>query len=84
MVRNLPTGGTFYLDGVAIGSFDPTAHQGSLSSTVPLDIGVRSIDQGGEGYFKGGIDELEIFNRALGSDEVVGLMQAGHAGKCKK
>ncbi len=84
VVRNSPTGGTFYLDGVVIGSFDPTAHQGSLSTTVPLDIGVRSIDQGGEGYFKGGIDELEIFNRALGMDEVVGLKQAGHAGKCKK
>ncbi len=84
VVRNSTNGGTFYLDGVAVGSFDPTGHQGSLSSAVPLDIGVRSLAQGGGGYFNGGIDELEIFNRALDSDEILGLLQAGHAGKCKK
>ena len=84
VVRNLPNGGTFYLDGVAVGSFDPTGHPGSLSTSVPLEIGTLSLSQGGGSFFKGGIDEVEIFNRALGANEVVGLMQAGHAGKCKK
>lgn len=83
VVRNSPTGGAWYLDGAPIGTFDPTAHMGSLSTTVPLDIGVRSSAQYGGGYFKGGIDEVEIFSRALSSGEVLSLMQAGPAGKCK-
>jgi concanavalin A-like lectin/glucanase superfamily protein len=83
VVRSSHTGGTWYLDGMPIGNFDATAHPYSLSSSSPLDIGVRSAALGGGGYFKGGIDELEIFNRALSSTEVKMLMQSGHAGKCK-
>jgi hypothetical protein len=83
VVRNSPTGGTWYVDGLPVGNFDPTAHQSSLDSTTPLDIGVRSEAMGGSGYFKGGIDELEIFNRALSLTEMKTLKQAGHAGKCK-
>jgi hypothetical protein len=83
VVRNSHTGGTWYLDGAPVGNFDPTAHLGSLNSTAPLDIGVRSANQGGYGYFKGGIDELELFNRALNSSEVLALYNAASAGKCK-
>ncbi len=83
VIRNLPTGGAWYLDGAPIGTFDPRAHPNSLDSTSPLDIGVRSAGQGGGSYFKGGIDEVEIFTRALGSGEVFSLMQAGPSGKCK-
>src|ERR1700727_3645422 len=82
VVRNSHTGGTWYLDGAPVCNFDPTAHLGSLNSTAPLDIGVRSANQGGYGYFKGGIDELELFNRALNSSEVLALYNAASAGKC--
>ena len=84
VVRNSHTGGTWYLDGLPVGNFDPTARTGSLNSVAPLVIGVRSANQGGYGYFKGGVDELEIFNRALSSAEVLSLMRAGSAGKCKQ
>jgi hypothetical protein len=34
-------------------------------------------------WFKGDIDELEIFNRELTPAEVQGIYNAGAAGKCK-
>jgi hypothetical protein len=80
VVRNSHTGGTFYVDGNPRGTFDPTAHVGSLNSGATLDIGVQ---QGGGESFKGGLDELEIFNRALSLTEVQGLYLAGAHGKCK-
>ena len=80
VVRNSHTGGTFYVDGVAKGTFDPTAHVGSLNSGATLDIGTQ---QGGSEFFKGGLDELEIFNRALSLTEVQTLYLAGAHGKCK-
>ncbi len=83
VIRNSTAGGVWYLDGASIGTFNPTAHQGSLNSTSPLDIGVRTSAQQGGGYFKGSMDEVEIFTRALSSAEVLSLMQAGPAGKCK-
>jgi hypothetical protein len=81
VVRNSHTGGTFYVDGVVKGTFDPTAHVGSLSSGATLDIGVQ---QGGSESFKGALDELEIFNRALSLTEVQTLYLAGAHGKCNR
>src|SRR6185369_14444358 len=37
----------------------------------------------GTNSFNGFIDELAIYNRALTSDEVLSIRQAGAAGKCK-
>jgi uncharacterized repeat protein (TIGR01451 family) len=34
-------------------------------------------------FFKGAIDEVEIFNRALSEDEIKSIFNAGSAGKCK-
>ncbi|MBI3460455.1 DUF11 domain-containing protein [Candidatus Acetothermia bacterium] len=34
-------------------------------------------------YFKGDIDELEIFNRALSEDEIKSIFKADKAGKCR-
>lgn len=85
VVRNSHTGGVWYLDGHPIDvPFDPTARIGSLNSTgTPLLIGVQQPGLGGAGFFKGGLDELEIFNRVLSATEVQSLYQAGPAGKCK-
>jgi hypothetical protein len=84
-VHRAKNGGTWYLDNKAVGTFDPSAYNGlSLDSTgVPLVFGKREIGLGGDGFFKGGMDELEIFNRALSPAEVLSLYHAGSAGKCK-
>jgi uncharacterized repeat protein (TIGR01451 family) len=46
-----------------------------------------TTDIGGPGfipYFKGKIDELTIYNRALSNEEVHDIYEAGAAGKCKQ
>jgi Concanavalin A-like lectin/glucanases superfamily len=91
VVRNSSTCGTacgmFYLDGIAIGTFNPTDRLGSLNSAgTPLEIGRQEpglASQFGGEFFKGGLDELEIFSRALSAQEVLSLYKAGKDGKCK-
>ncbi len=77
--------GTWYLDGAAVGTFDSSAYNNlSLNSGgVPLLIGTQESGLGGQEFLKGGLDELEIFNRALNPTEVQSLFNAGSAGKCK-
>jgi hypothetical protein len=74
----------FYVDGV----FQPTTHfegAGTVNlypSTQPLLIGAQ-IDPPIANYFsKTLVDELSIYNRALGSNEIVSVFLAGNAGKC--
>lgn len=81
--RDNPAGGRFYVDGVlAPNIFDPTVIGGSLVNSQPLRIGRRS--DGMAESFRGMIDELEIFRRALTAQEVAALYNAGHDGKCKR
>ncbi|MFZ4574201.1 MAG: LamG-like jellyroll fold domain-containing protein [Phycisphaerales bacterium] len=79
--RGLATGGTFYVDGVAVGTFNPTCRPGNVDNSSPLIIGRRSVSN--DGYFNGCLDELEIFKRALTPAEIMGLFTANAAGKCK-
>ncbi len=82
--RTSHTGGVWYLDGQPIDTpFDPTGHPGSLDTPAELEIGAREFGLGGGGFFKGGLDELEIFNKALSAAEVQAIYSAGSAGKCK-
>ena len=76
--------GTWYLDGTAVGTFDPSFYTNlTLNSVgIPLLIGAQGAGLGDE-FFNGGLDELEIFNRALNATEVQALYRAGSAGKCK-
>ncbi len=72
---------TFYLDGVQ----DPQIYAprlGNLDNGALLVIGARQPYIGG-GFFKGGLDELEIFNSALSASDVGAIYHAGTAGKCK-
>lgn len=81
--RRLPAGIRWYADGVSVGSSDPTVtatRYGSLVNNSPMRIGA---DKGLGNWFKGDIDELEIFNRELTSAEVLGIFNAGASGKCK-
>ncbi|MGA2902541.1 MAG: LamG domain-containing protein, partial [Candidatus Korobacteraceae bacterium] len=76
--------GTFYLNGQSVGTFDPSGHTGSLNSAgIPLLIGAQGPSVGLSEFFSGGLDEVELFNRALNPTEVMALYQAGSAGKCK-
>ena len=78
--RHATNGGSFYLDGVPSGIFDPTGHAGSFGNTDALMVGNTLVTAG---LWMGGIDEVEIFSRALASSEIATLFNAGSAGKCK-
>ncbi|MCS7158328.1 MAG: LamG domain-containing protein, partial [Blastocatellia bacterium] len=45
--------------------------------------GVRTPAQGGDGFFRGDLDEVELIKRALTLPEIQALVQARSAGKCK-
>ena len=77
-VQRATGGGVFYVDGVNVGAFNPTL--GNLDNTSPLYIG-RHRDGGGN--FPGDLDEVELFNRALTPQEVLGIYNSGISGKCK-
>jgi hypothetical protein len=81
--RLSPTGITFYHNGVSAGTADPMTHMGTLGNNSPLRIGTRTANPPLTGWFRGDIDELEIFNRELTEPEVLALYTAQEAGKCK-
>jgi len=80
--RTSTTGIQFYVDGVAVGSGNPTARSGSLSNTSVLRFGSRS--QGGiSGQVQLGLDEPALYNRVLSASEVQSIFNAGQYGPCK-
>jgi hypothetical protein len=81
--RGDPAGGRFYLDGKTVGApFNPLGHPGSLASGYPLRVGSRSSSV--SEVFKGCIDEVETFGRALSGNEVAAIFTAGANGTCKQ
>jgi hypothetical protein len=79
--RNSITGGKLFADGVVVFTFDPTALNGSLVNSEPLRIGNHpALDL--NCFFKGIIDEVSIYNRALTTNEILAVYSAGGAGKC--
>jgi hypothetical protein len=70
----------FTLDNTSLIVSSP-ALVGSLASSSPLRIGMRTIDNGGA--FNGSIDEVEFFHRFVGTDEWQPIVTAGAAGKCR-
>src|SRR6185369_6694660 len=84
--RSTTNGARLYVDGLPVLSFDLSARRGSVSNGIALGIGspLKSATfYDGTNAFNGFIDELAIYNRALTSDEVLSIRQAGAAGKCK-
>lgn len=73
---------TLYIDG---------ASKGNTTFSDPIDLSGGNnnyfgagINTGSPGYFwNGGIDEVEIFNRALSASEIATIYDAGSGGKCK-
>jgi hypothetical protein len=78
--RDQTTGGTLYVDGAAVLTFDPTNRPLSLDNSDTFTIARR----GSSGDpFRGDIDEVELFGRALSAAEVQSIFNAGVSGKCK-
>ncbi|GEM_PF-2267567 len=80
VTRGSATGGTLFVNGVVVLTFDPTGRSGSLTTIADLSIGQESF---GGFNFQGLIDEVEFFNRTLDFQEVRNIYNAGSAGKCK-
>ena len=79
--RNSTTGGKLYVDGQEVLTFDLTVAAGDLSNTEPLRIGVNA-NATFFSNFKGAMDEVSLYNRALTAAEVQSIYNAGSAGKC--
>ncbi|XXY44870.1 protein kinase [Sorangium sp. So ce269] len=75
--RRAVDGGTFYVDGAAAGRFDPTSRPGSLDNRAPLRIGSRSSSE--SGFFRGVVDEVALYRRALSPEEVAAAARQGAA-----
>lgn len=80
-VQRASMGGKFYVDGALVGSFDPSFRPGSLTNSVPLQLGRRSSSQ--TFLFEGALDEIELFSRELTASEVKAIYAADRDGKCK-
>jgi hypothetical protein len=77
-----PGQGEFYIDGNAPVPFTPTAADtATLVTSAPFLVGTSTA--GGNQPWQGGIDEVEMFGRALAASEIKGIFDAGSAGKCK-
>ncbi|TAL60043.1 MAG: hypothetical protein EPN88_16435, partial [Bacteroidetes bacterium] len=66
-----------YINGVLDGTLSESPS--IPANNLTLKIGA---DSNGSHVFKGLIDEVEIFNRALSSEEIAAIYAAGSAGKC--
>ena len=69
-----------YVDGVLHGS---AASSSAANNTRDLNIGFAWGAGTPQRFFRGIADELEVFNRALSEQEILGIYNAGSAGKCK-
>jgi hypothetical protein len=78
--RTSTTGGKMYVDGNVVLTFNPTSQSGDLSNEVPLRIGNHG-NPSLNAFFKGIIDEVSIYNRALSSAEIQAIFLAGASGK---
>jgi len=84
--RGSATGGRLYIDGALVHTFDTTPLVGPVDTAAELWIaGVNALGRGLPArFFDGGIDEVEVFGRALTAGEVGAIYSAGAFGKCGK
>ena len=67
-----------YVDGAL-----DTAATKTYRTTQTGKLYIGSTVEGSNEYFKGLVDEVDIFNRALSETEIQSIVNAGSAGKCK-
>ncbi len=82
MNRGSTTGGKLFVDGVVVQTFDPTSRPGTLTNNAELRMGAHSQTTI-EFQFKGLIDEVEFFKRALSESEIQAIAVADLSGKCR-
>lgn len=70
-----------YVDGNLV--LTKGARTGNANSSIRLLIGSGYPIVISQPFFKGAIDEVQIFNRALNEGEIQAIFQAGPVGKCK-
>jgi len=82
--RNISTGLKFFVNGTVVKALPTTTAGFSVYNTSDLYVGAAPTAAGGLTYvFNGCLDELELFNRALTTNEVNALYQAQAHGKCR-
>jgi probable HAF family extracellular repeat protein len=78
--RDNPKGVVFYVDGSPGANFDPTRHmQYSIYTANSLIIGGELMNGF---FFRGSLDEVSIYNKALSATEIKAIFDARRAGKC--
>jgi RHS repeat-associated protein len=70
--------GSLYVNGV----LEATRSLGAITDTGQANL-VLGTNLAEGSFLNGGLDEVELFNRALRGDEVQALYRAGSAGKCR-
>jgi hypothetical protein len=75
--------GVLYVDGADVLAFTPRT--GDISNDSLYWVGRRHPNDcaGSEAYWIGGMDELSMYTRALGPEEIYAIYLCGSSGKCK-
>jgi hypothetical protein len=82
--RGDPQGIRFYVNGTPDpNGYNPAAHPGSITAGPCFPFRVACQSASVTGLFPGGIDEVELFRRALAAGEVKALFDAQCRGKCR-
>ena len=76
-----PPVGKFYVDGAIFRSITSLRLPGLLTNLSPLRLGGSSSSF--TDYYRGALDEVELFPRVLTPAEIQGIFLAGSSGKCK-
>jgi serine/threonine protein kinase len=72
-----------YVDGEVVATFDPTPARGDLGTEQPLLIGMHQSYPWYRGNYRGGLDEVSLYKRALRPAEIHAIFAAGKNGKRK-
>jgi len=74
---------SFYIDGVLVSTlyYENIIPPSNVGNTSSLWVGASPVS--GTVPWTGDLDEVEVYNRALASNEIAGIYNAGTAGKCK-
>ncbi|MEM1203039.1 MAG: LamG domain-containing protein [Acidobacteriota bacterium] len=80
--RNSSTGYSFYFDGIKRLTANPQSVQGTLSNSQDLYIGT-SDSLNWTDFWRGSLDELQIYKRALSSTEIRFIYNRGSSGICR-
>ncbi len=70
-----------YVDSVLQGE---AAHSAPVNNTRPVNLGYSWGGGSPNRFFRGQVDELSIYRRALTTNEIQAVVASGRAGKCKQ